>query len=205
MQSDYRFRGYSVSGGKPAGILALSYDDPSGFYANESTIGALSHGNDPLLLGVLANAGYAHRITTDISIDGGITRTQYYHYAARATDKAHYTEFYGGLIWRGISAHVYLSPDYLDHGNSTAYGEVDALLKSFGPWRLNGHAGVLGYLSTPRYVQRSTQYDWRLGLSRQLGHLDLHASVSGGGPNHDFYRGRSLSMTALGAGASWIF
>lgn len=202
MQSDYRSRGYSVSSGRPAATLALSYDHPTGLYANATTTGGLAH-DDPVFFGLVANAGYARRVAPQVSIDGGIARTQYFR--AAATGNAHYTEFYAGVFAHGLSARVHLSPDYLRHGVSTAYGEVDAMLKSFGPWRLNGHVGMLNYLSTPRYVHRSTQYDWRLGLSRQIGHLDLHAAVSGGSPDHDYYRGSVHNKTAIVVGASWIF
>jgi uncharacterized protein (TIGR02001 family) len=204
VESDYRIRGHSISGGKPAATASLSYDDPSGFYASGTAIGALTGDDHPDLLGLLANVGYARRVSSQFSLDAGVVRTQYFHDAA-TVGNAHYTEFYGGFILHGISAHAYLSPDYLSRHNSTAYGEVDALLKSFGPWHVNGHVGVLGYLSAPRYLQRRTQYDWRLGVSRQFGRFDLHAALSGGGPDGDFYRAQSHDKTAIVGGASWTF
>jgi len=205
LDSDYRLRGYSISGGKPAATASLSYDDPSGFYANGTAIGALNYEDHPDLLGAIAGVGYARRITTLISLDAGISRTQYFHDASRPSGGAHYTEFYGGLVFRGIAAHVYMSPDYLTHHSSTVYGEVDALLKSFGPWNVSSHVGVLDYLTAPRYVRRTTLYDWRLGLSRRIHRFDLHAALTGGGPGTDYYRGRTHSKSAVVGGVSWSF
>ena len=205
VDSDYRIRGYSISGNKPAASAFLSYDDPSGLYASGTAISALSYDNHPDLLGVIADVGYAKRITPQISLDGGIARTQYFHDAATLTGNAHYTEFYAGFIVHGISAHAYLSPDYHARHISTVYGEVDVLLKSFGPWYVSGHVGVLGYISTPRYIQPNTQYDWQVGLSRNFGHFDLHVNITGGGPDDDFYRSKTHRKTAVGGGASWSF
>src|SRR5579863_229225 len=49
VMSEYIVRGYSVSAGKPAASLNLSYDDPSGLYLNGSLIGALDTQNKPAL------------------------------------------------------------------------------------------------------------------------------------------------------------
>jgi uncharacterized protein (TIGR02001 family) len=205
LDSDYRLRGYSISGGKPAASASLSYDDPSGLYASGTAIGSLNYENRPDLLGALASVGYARRITTQISLDAGVSRTQYFNDASAPSGNAHYTEFYGGFIFHGISAHAFVSPDYLRHNYSVAYGEIDVLLKSFRSWNINGHIGVLGYLSSPREIKLGTQYDWRLGLSRRLGHFDLHAAITGGGPGSDYYRGRTHSKSAVVGGVSWSF
>jgi hypothetical protein len=49
------------------------------------------------------------------------------------------------------------------------------------------------------------RYDWRVGISRQIGNLDLHAAASGGGPGKDYYAGSAHGGIALTAGASWSF
>lgn len=205
VQNDYRVRGYTISGDKPAAILGLSYDHSTGLYANGSVIGALDHDNDPVVLGAIGNIGYARRIGTRISIDAGYARTQYTHYVAAAHGNAHYDEIYAGISAGGLSAHVYVSPDYYRHDVSTIYGELDGAVKPVGEWRLTGHIGVLGYLAEPRYLSLGTQYDWRVGVARPIGHFDLHLSLTGGGPGSDYYRDHRHSKTALVGGISWFF
>jgi uncharacterized protein (TIGR02001 family) len=205
VQNDYRVRGYTISGNKPAAILGLSYDDPSGLYLNGSAIGALDHDNDPVLLGAIANVGYAYRIASRVSIDAGYTRTQYTHYVGTPHGNAHYDEIYAGISAHGLSAHVYLSPDYYRRDVTTLYGEVDAAVKPIGDWRLTGHIGVLGYLSQPQYLSFHTQYDWRIGIARPIRHFDLHVALTGGGPSSDYYHSRTHGRTALVGGIGWFF
>jgi uncharacterized protein (TIGR02001 family) len=205
LQSDYRFRGYSISGEKPAAILSLSYDHPSGFYLNGSAIGSLGPNDQAVLLGAIGNAGYARRVGAGLSLDAGVTRTQYYHDVASTTGNAHYTEFYVGVLAHGLSAHLYVSPDYFRSGNTTLYGEVDGALKPIHGFQLTGHVGVLGYLATSSPNPRGTQYDWQAGLAHRLGPFDLHAAVTGGGPASDYYYGRAHGKTAVVGGVSWIF
>ena len=44
IQSDYRFRGISLTGRQPVVTLDLAYDHPSGLYAGASAIGANQDG-----------------------------------------------------------------------------------------------------------------------------------------------------------------
>jgi len=205
VDNDYRLRGYSISGGRPVASLNLSYDLPSGVYANGVAIGTLDRQDEARLLGVIGNLGYARMIANDLSLDAGVSRTQYDHYVAGPDRGAHYTEFYLGLLTSGFSSHLYLSPDYLHGGVTSIYGEIDGALRPIHRWRLSAHVGMLGYLAAPDTLHRSTQYDWRTGIARRLGPFDIHAAITGGGPGADHYYGRSHSRTAVVGGASWTF
>jgi uncharacterized protein (TIGR02001 family) len=204
VQNDYRVRGYSISEGRPAAILNLSYDTPGGLYLNGAAIGSFTDRHDPALIGAIADIGYAYRLTPRLSIDGGVNRTEYFD--ASATGKAHYTEFYLGILAHGLSSHIYISPDYYHSGVVTLYAELDGALKPVAGFHVTGHIGVLNYLGTPeRLSYLSRQYDWRLGLSHPIGPFDLHAALTGGGPGDDYYRNHRHGKTALVAGVSWIF
>lgn len=205
LQSDYRVRGDTISGNRPAAILDLSYDDPSGLYLGASVIGALDRGNDPALLGAIGNVGYAARIGPGLSVDAGYTRTQYAHYVGAAHGYAHYDELYAGITAHGLSAHVHVSPDYLRRDVSTVYGELDGALQPIDGWRLTGHIGVLGYLAQPRALSLHTRYDWRIGVARPIGRIDLHVALTGGGPDDGCCRTHSYGRTALIGGASIAF
>jgi uncharacterized protein (TIGR02001 family) len=204
-QNDYRVRGYSISAGQPVAILNLSYDHPSGIYLNGSGVGSLHPEDGPLLDAAFGEIGYARRLAPTLSIDGGLMRSEFWNIYGQKRASG-YTEAYLGLISHGLSAHIYYSPDYLSRGVSTVYGEIDDSIEVVAQFRLNAHLGVLGYLDAPAAAPaRDTQYDWRLGASRQFGVFDVHAAVTGGGPGHDFYYGRTRSKTALVVGAGWTF
>lgn len=205
VESDLRFRGRSLSAARPTATAQLSYDHVSGFYLNGSATGVAGR-DEAALLGAQANVGYAKRLGPSLSIDAGLVRSEY-----RSTysggRSARYTEGYVGLTLREVTARVYYSPHYFLDGLETVYGEIDAGFRPARNWRLSAHAGALVYLRTPShyYGSRATQYDWRLGASRQLGQFEVHAALSSGGPGKDYYNGRVRNRTALTAGASWNF
>lgn len=205
IESDYRLRGYSLSAGRPTATAQISYDDDSGFYLNLSATGELAR-DDVRFLGVQGNIGYARRLSKKVSIDGGVTRTQYR--AGYAGGRSHdYTDIYLGITADPITARVYFSPDYYRSDIQALYGEVDGVISPKKDWRLNAHLGSLVYLAAPigYFGNNKPRYDWRLGVSRQFGSFDLHAAISGGGPGKEYYYGRVRDRTALTAGASWSF
>lgn len=202
VESDLRFRGYSVGNGDPAATIDLGYDHGSGLYLNGSATAGFDR-SDPALLAYQLNAGYAARISPSISIDAGVVRSWYTRHSSVAD--AHYTEAYLGLTAHGFASRVYYSRDYLRPGAHTLYAEIQSTLSLAPGWRLSGHAGLLTYLTDPpRYTPRE-HYDWRVTLGRELGRLDLRASLSGAGPGRDYYYGRRHSATALTFGASLPF
>jgi uncharacterized protein (TIGR02001 family) len=205
IESDYRLRGYSLSAGQPTATAQISYDDDSGLYLNLSATGVLAR-DQARFLGVQGNIGYVHRLSPKVSIDGGVTRTQY-----RASyvggGSQHYTEIYLGITADPITARVYFSPDYYRPDTQTIYAEVEGVISPKRNWRLSAHVGGLAYLAAPLvyFSSNKMRYDWRLGLSRQFGNFDLHAAVSGGGPGQQYYYSHLRNRTALTAGASWSF
>ncbi len=205
LQSDYQVRGYSVSRGRPVGILDLSYDSPSGVYLNGQVFGALPDDYNPGLVGTIGDLGYARRLSSTLSVDGGVTRSEYFGAGAGGYHTG-YTEIYAGLASRRLSAHLYYSPDYFRPGVKTLYGDVEGNIGIFAGIRLNAHIGSLGYLDRPAPLPRGrTQYDWRVGASRQFGAIDVHATLSGGGPSPQFYDGEQHSKTEFIVGAGYTF
>ena len=204
VQSDYVVRGYSVTAGKPAALLNLSYDDPSGVYVNGSAIEALSYDNSAILEGLISNIGYARRLTPQLSIDTGVVRTQYYRLYGFKGDYA-YDEAYVGLAGHGLSAHLYVSPDYLRHGTDTLYSEVEGVRPVWAGVRLGAHLGYFAYLNSPGGAPRQNQYDWRLFAARRFAPFDLSLAVSGGGPGQDHYLGGAHDKTRVIGTLSWAF
>ena len=202
VDSDYRLRGYSLTADHPAVSAQLTYDHSSGLYADLSALAELS--NDPRFLGVIANAGYARRLSPKVTVDAGVLRSQ-----IRSANARHpgfrYTEVYAGAFVGPVSARLHYSPDYRSYGQSTLYGELDAGFEPRPSWRLSGHVGMLMYLNSASiYEAGSTHQDWRVSVSRQFGNFEIHTALSGGGPSR-YYGFRVHKKTALTAGASVSF
>lgn len=195
--SDFRLRGYSLSQGRPAASASIGYDDASGLFASASGTVFLAPDDDaPRWMGGVATVGYAARLSNGLSLDAGILRAQYS--PASYGRAAGYTEVYAGLSGRILSARITFSPDYFRPGVTTLYGQVDAVTRPATNWRLFAHAGALTRLGgTPSFPIAATQYDWRAGIGRVAGKLDVALSLSGGGPNRDYYGTQTHSKTAL--------
>lgn len=199
--SDSQFRGYSLSGGRPVAILNFAYDDPSGFYGDIAGTGVLRRGGGPAPLGVQLTGGYAKRLKSGTTLDFGITHSSYSHYAGSQRGSS-YSEVYAGIARGGLSSRIFLSPHYFAPGHWTAYGEVNASLSPARKWSIDGHVGMLVPLRSPNDESYRREFDWRIGVSRELGRLSLHAAWSDGAPGHDFYYQRRHSRSALVLGAT---
>jgi len=205
LQSNYIFRGYSISAGKPAAILNLSYDTPAGFYANGSAIADIDGADNPAFLGAIANLGYAHRVNDMVSLDAGVIHSQYYEIYGRKADLG-YTEEYLGVVTRHLSARLSYSSDYFTAETHTVYGEVEGGHEVWAGINVSAHAGYLDYVASPAgYQKRTNQYDWRLAASRLIKPVLLFVQVSGGGPAPDYYLGQQRSKTVVMGGVSCAF
>lgn len=201
--SDARFRGYSLSQGRPVGIFDFAYDDPSGFYADASGTAVLERNDDPAPLGLQLNAGYAKRLRSGTTLDFGIVRSTYSHYS-RAGGAISYTEIYAGVSRGGLSSRIFLSPHYSETGLWTAYGEINGTVSPAAKWSIDGHVGMLVPLKTPSGNERyRTAFDWRLGVTRVLGPISLHLAWDEGERGRAYYGDRAERGRAIVAGASW--
>ena len=201
LDSDYRSRGYSLTNGHPAFSAQFTYDHSSGAYVSLSALTQI--GGQNRFLGGIANVGYAKRLNRRVTLDVGVLRSQ----IRSAYDRSNgyeYTEFYTGASVKGVTGRIYYSPDYRGYG-STVYGELEAGFEPVARWRLNGHVGLLTYLSTTRiYRAGETHHDWQISVGRQVGRAEVHAALSGGGPRT--YYGYGLHKKAVfSVGASYGF
>src|SRR5215210_6311790 len=198
--SDLQFRGYSLSSGHPVALLDFAYDDPSGAYAALSASAVADDGVRPL--GVQANLGYAKAIGSATTVDFGISHSNYSEHSSDGSSTS-YTEAYLGLAHKALSARIYFSPHYFEKGTRTIYAEVNGGFSPAVKWSVDGHVGMLVPVSTrPTSEVQRTQFDWRAGLSREVGRASLHLALSGAGPGHDYYEERPHHRTALVAGVS---
>jgi len=202
--SDYRVRGYSMSHGQPAALLSLSYDHASGAYLNGVAIVGRDREDNPAVTGVIENVGYARRLSSRASVDVGLVHSEYFQrYGTAGTGR--YTEAYVGLTGSHLSSRLSYSPDYFRHDVRSLYGEVNGGWETVARIRLDAHVGHLTCLEGPRWRRCSSHYDWRLGVSRQFGPVDLNASLSDaeGGAGR-YYRTPDRAPRFV-LGASWAF
>ena len=200
IDSDYRLRGYSLTDGQPAASAIVTYDHRSGLYFSLSALQKLGH--DPRFLGVIANAGYAKRLNETVTFDAGLLRSQI-RSAAPDQYGYEYTELYAGGYVGPVTGRVYYSPDYRQLGQSTLYGELEAGIEPARNWRLSGHVGMLTYLNSGYAHRRGhTEADWRIGVAREFGNLEIHSALSDGGTSQDYHTYKKVTATV---GASLSF
>lgn len=198
VQSDYRYRGISLSDRQPVLTLDLAYDHPSGLYAGGSAI-ALNE-NGPRALGFIEYAGFATSRIGRVSLDFGLDNQNLSAYADKRYP-LNYSEVYVGVAGRSLSAHLYYSPNYLRQGVQTLYAALDGSMTPADNWRLFGHLGA----TTPvgRIAGRRQRYDLRAGVARRFGPLELQAWVTGTSPAPPAIS--PPERAALVVGASWSF
>jgi uncharacterized protein (TIGR02001 family) len=198
IESDDRYRGRSVSQGRPTAGLDLSYDAPGGAYVGAAvTVVAARHEGLQVLAGQ-AYAGYVARLPQGPSLDLGVTQTHYSEYYSGG-EETDFTEVYAGLITRRFSTRLYYSPNYFGRHQATLYGEADTAFRPAPKWRVSAHAGVLTRISGAPIMpdQPVTEYDWRVGLSRSVLGCEAELAWSGAGPGRDYYGGESRSRSGV--------
>jgi uncharacterized protein (TIGR02001 family) len=203
VESDYRFRGLSLSNGRPVLALAVAYDHPSGLYGGVSVLGQDTAHDGARLLGVMEYAGYAFRRTASgPSFDIGVDNETYDQYGARESSIS-YSEVYAGVTVGGISSHIYYSPDYFRKGAALVYASLDGAYRVNDDWRLTAHGGAstpMGYYAAGNKHER---YDLRLGVSRQFRNLEAHVAWTGYWPGPA--TSSPASRPAVVVGASVFF
>jgi hypothetical protein len=199
--SDERFRGYSLSDGRPVGILDLSYDDARGFYgALSGSVVASREGLRPLSATV--NGGYARRLGSRFTGDAGVIHSQYSHYSGLASGRS-YTEIYAGLSGKQVGTRLSASPDYVGTAGWTLHGEINGHFDVTPTLLADGAFGALLPIGGGAYSGSSRlQWDARVGVTQRLGPVSLHAALTSRAKGPDIYAGRTHRRTALVFGVS---
>lgn len=200
--TDERFRGRSVSRGDPVAVFNLSYDHPSGIYANAAASTTIVEA-EPKVINVQANIGFVHRTAGGTGLDLGIVQSNYSRYSSGGRS-ANYTEIYAGVLRRQLALHIHYSPQYFQPGVQTLYVGVDGAVEPARDWHLTAHAGSLVRVAggTARGSSR-VGYDWRMGAVRTLGAVELQLVVSDGGPSPEHYNGTDHDRLAVTFSVVW--
>ena len=176
--SDYRYRGASLSDGKPALQLHAGYDAAGGGYAGAmlSSVRVGESGKAELM--ALAYAGWTLPLRGAWHADAGaqyVAFTQSHEYD--------YAELYAGLSTRKASLRLHYAADYFG-GGSAWYAEYDIRHALSERWTVIAHAGLL------RSDGISSRRDGFAGVSWARGGYEvlcLWDTASGGPRTHAQY------------------
>jgi len=189
VDSDYRFRGVSLSDSKPAWRLTLNHDFMSGAYAGASAT-RVELARDDRYSQLVGYAGYVTRAVDGRSFEFG---ANYSHFTGDASYD--YLEAYAGVLAERWSLRLHYAPDYFGRGVQSAYLDASAHWPLSEKLRVFGHAGALVPLSGRSFGSddRRTRVDLRLGVGATAGSFDVQLAwveATRGGPYPAVYGGR---------------
>ena len=199
VDSDYRYRGVSLSKSNPSARLTVNFEGNDRWYAGGSaTRAALTdHDTYPQLTAYGGwFAGTIDRTTVELGVVGS-------HFVG--SSGYDFFEGYVGLLAREWSARVYLSPDYYGRGIATAYVELNAHVPLDERARVFAHVGALAPLQSAAGDAGKTRADASVGAGIAVRGWDLHIAAVGatsGGPYPAVYNGRHATVLV---GASFSF
>jgi uncharacterized protein (TIGR02001 family) len=193
--SDYRFRGVSLSDSKPSLRLTVNHDVETGAWAGTYLGASLTRAavRDDTYVQTTAYAGYVTRPSDGRSLEVGLNAS---HFSGEASGYD-YAELYAGVLAPQWSLRLSYSPDYFGRRVRTLYADTSAHHMLAEGTRLFGHVGVLlpiggaGRREGPDTDRART--DVRVGIGWTLQALDLQlawAAATSGGPFPAVYAGR---------------
>jgi len=177
--SDYRFRGESLTGGRPAAQASLAYDHASGVF-----LGALISNVhvDPAASGLSGQfyAGYARPFGDQKSWEVGAVRYVFPH--PSVPPDYDYSELFVGASTHWLSARLYYSRNYFQIGSSAVYAELNAQQPLIEHVALLGHLGYLEINSPPRFASQErpgSQTDFLMGVVWNVLSFNLGLALTG--------------------------
>jgi uncharacterized protein (TIGR02001 family) len=214
IESQYRVQGVSLTNGEPDGRIGLSYDHPSGLYGGASAIVGDTAGAGVRPLGYLGYFGFAKQTPSGLNWDVGITNSYITLYLPPveadgyspktgkpawnpAKYRFDYTDLYAGVSGRNLGAKLYLSPDHLGQGVTTAYVDLSAVVRPVSRLRLYVHAGALTPLSGGAGTFTREHFDFGPGAAWEFRHGELALTWSAANPRVDYPAGYPQARSAL--------
>jgi len=183
--SDYRFRGESLTEGRPAAQASLAYDHASGLF-----LGALISNVhiEPTAngLGGQLYGGYARPFGDHKSWEVGAVT--YLFPRPSAPPDYDYSEVFVGTSMNPFSARIYYSADYFHSGARTIYSELNTEQPLNEQVALLGHVGYLQTGSPRRSssVERGgSQLDFMAGISWNIASFNFEFGLTGTGSRRD--------------------
>jgi len=175
IDSDDRFRGMSLSHGRPDVRLDVAYDHGNGrgggLYAGASLAAAPGRAQRNPLIHYTAFAGWVSPPRSGVSWEGGVTHTR-----IDDRERYDYDEVYAGLFTPGISLRVSYSPRYYGHDVQTLYADVSGGRQLSPRLRIFAHAGWLTRVSGDWRLRG--RHDLSAGVATTLGPCELRLAIT---------------------------
>ena len=157
--SDYRFRGVSFSSEQPAAQADVSYDFARGWYGG-AFISSVRFDLYPRVHRLLLSyAGYAHRLSPDLSVDAGIKYADF-----SSGSDFDYLEVHTGVTARFLNVQLSYAPKYFGQQRAGTSLEMNGGTGLTDSLRLFAHAGLLYVRPEPYQHTSGTQLDGRIGV-----------------------------------------
>jgi len=182
-ESDHRFRGVSLSDGRPDLRLSVGLDDASGVYGGAMAVSPVRFGPDSRATELLGYVGYVARFGPAFSVEAGVASAAFV-----GDTRYNYSEAYVGIAGERWSARVYYAPSYFGFAQRTVYAEIDASRPLSERWRVDAHVGALSGLGAIASDAARSRHrvDARIGLGCALtASIDAQLAwvgASGAGP-----------------------
>jgi uncharacterized protein (TIGR02001 family) len=183
--SDYRFRGESLTDGRPAAQAGLAYDHESGLFLG--TLISNVH-IEPTATGLSGQVygGYARPLGERKSWEVGAVTYLFPH--PSAPPDYDYSEVFVGASVNRLSARVYYSRDYFQSGVHAIYSEVSAEQPLSEQVALLGNIGYLRTGSPRRSVsveRGGSQLDFMAGIGWNVASFTFEFGLTGTGSRRD--------------------
>jgi uncharacterized protein (TIGR02001 family) len=198
VDSDYRYRGVSLSDSKPSARLTLNYDAPERWYTGASaTRATLTQDTYTQWLGY---AGWTTAAADGRSFELGVDASHF-----TGISGYDFAEAYVGILAERWSARLYYAPDYYGRHVQVGYVELNAHVPVDQRLRLFAHVGTLVPFGAGGGDAGRSRTDVSAGAGLVVRGWDFHlagVAATPGGPYPAVLGGR---RTALVAGASFSF
>lgn len=197
VKSDDRYRGRSLSGGKPVIEIDYSLDTESGLYLGGSTSATLTGEDRAGLQGAEIYVGYTTEIVDGLSLDSGVIGYAFTdRYSGNQSDQ--FGEVYLGVNARNVALYVHYTPNYFDRSVPVLYTSASTSVPLGDGFSLSAKAGLLAQTSgPPRLRGREWRYDTRLALSRPFAGFDTQLAWTYAGPDDAYFEGPWEGRSAL--------
>jgi uncharacterized protein (TIGR02001 family) len=191
VDSDYRYRGVSLSNSQPSGRATLNYDAPERWYAGASLTRAALTTIDSYTQ-VLGYAGWSTPVGDGRDLELGIDASHF-----SGIPGYDFAEAYLGLLDQRWTARVYFAPDYYGRHVDVVYGELDVHVPLDERSRVFAHVGALLPVHGAAGDADRARLDLSVGAGITWRGWDFHAAgvaASSGGPYPAVYTGRHAAL-----------
>jgi uncharacterized protein (TIGR02001 family) len=215
IDSDFRFRGVSLSRGHPSPRAGIAVDFSKGAYLG-ATVAQVEPDAGQRDAQATLYGGFAQRLSDGRwAWETGLAATQ-----VGGDDGQSYFDAFAGLIAEGWTVRYHETPKDLVSGLHTRYIELNGGQAISDGWRLAWHAGALYTVSDPAGPNDSRRWriDARIGAAFHFNDIELQLAWVGAqrdaaaagdalpyGPRYEPYRAPTTRRSTLVLGASLVF